>query len=91
MTMEQRVEFLIEQAAELPEEAQVALMRSLVEMRGQALGINRRIPSLGQRLPRLVQGQADRPQGRLAPPARQRTGQGRQVQDRMDRRQPAHG
>jgi hypothetical protein len=40
MTVDQKLELLIEEAAELPEEAQVALMRSLAEMRGQADGID---------------------------------------------------
>lgn len=39
MTTQQKVESLIEQAAELPDEAQVELVQSLVEMRSQHLGI----------------------------------------------------
>jgi hypothetical protein len=41
MTMQEKVESLIEQAAELPEEAQVELVESLVEMRLQHRGIYR--------------------------------------------------
>ena len=39
MTTQETVEALIEQAAELPEEAQAELVHSLVEMRSQNLGI----------------------------------------------------
>ena len=39
MTTQQKVELLIEQAAALPEEAQAELVQSLVEMRGQHLGL----------------------------------------------------
>ena len=39
MTTQEKVEALIEQAAELPEEAQAELVHSLVEMRSQHLGI----------------------------------------------------
>jgi hypothetical protein len=41
MTTQAKVESLIRQAAELPEEAQAELMQSLVEMRAQHLGIYR--------------------------------------------------
>jgi hypothetical protein len=40
MTTQQKVEALIEQASELPEEAQAELVQSLVEMRSQYLGIH---------------------------------------------------
>jgi hypothetical protein len=40
MTTEQKIEALIERFAELPEDAQVALIRSLAEMRGQAVGFD---------------------------------------------------
>jgi hypothetical protein len=39
MTTQEKVESLIQQAAELPEEAQAELVHSLVEMRSQHLGI----------------------------------------------------
>ena len=39
MTTQQKVEDLYRQAVELPEEAQAELVRSLVEMRSQHLGI----------------------------------------------------
>jgi hypothetical protein len=39
MTTQEKVQALIEQAAELPEEAQAELVHSLVEMRSQHLGI----------------------------------------------------
>ncbi len=39
MTTQQKVESIIQQAAELPEEAQAELVESLVEMRSQHLGI----------------------------------------------------
>jgi hypothetical protein len=39
MTTQQKVEALIRQAAELPEEAQAELVQSLVEMRSQQFGI----------------------------------------------------
>ena len=39
MTTQEKVEALIQQAAELPEEAQAELVQSLVEMRSQNLGI----------------------------------------------------
>jgi hypothetical protein len=39
MTTQEKVESLIEQAAELPEGAQAELMRALAEMRSQQLGI----------------------------------------------------
>jgi hypothetical protein len=39
MTTREKVEFLISQAAELPDEAQAELVQSLVEMRSQHLGI----------------------------------------------------
>lgn len=39
MTTQQKVEALIHQAAELPEEAQAELVQSLVEMRAQNLGV----------------------------------------------------
>jgi hypothetical protein len=39
MTTQAKVEALIRQAAELPDEAQAELVRSLVEMRMQHLGI----------------------------------------------------
>jgi hypothetical protein len=39
MTTQDEVEFLISQAAELPDEAQAELVQSLVEMRSQHLGI----------------------------------------------------
>jgi hypothetical protein len=39
MTTQEKVESLIRQAAELPEEAQTELVQSLVEMRSQHLGI----------------------------------------------------
>ena len=41
MTTQEKVEALIEQAAELPEEAQAELVHSLVEMRSQPLAGNR--------------------------------------------------
>jgi len=39
MTTQKKVESLIQQAAELPDEAQAELVQSLVEMRSQHLGI----------------------------------------------------
>ncbi len=39
MTTQQKVESLIRQTTELPEEAQAELVQSLVEMRSQHLGI----------------------------------------------------
>ena len=39
MTTQEKVELLIQQAAELPDEAQAELVESLVEMRSQHLGI----------------------------------------------------
>jgi hypothetical protein len=39
MTPDEKVESLIQQAAELPDDAQAELFRSLVEMRSQHLGI----------------------------------------------------
>ena len=39
MTSQEKVEALIQQAAELPDEAQAELVESLVEMRSQHLGI----------------------------------------------------
>jgi hypothetical protein len=39
MTTQAKVEALIQQAAELPDEAQAALVQSLVEMRAQHLGV----------------------------------------------------
>jgi hypothetical protein len=39
MTTQQKVESLIRQAAELPDDAQAELVQSLVEMRSQQLGI----------------------------------------------------
>jgi hypothetical protein len=39
MTIQEKVESLILQASELPEEAQAELVQSLVEMRSQNLGI----------------------------------------------------
>ena len=39
MTTREKVELLIEQAAELPEEAQAELVQTLVEMRSHQLGI----------------------------------------------------
>jgi uncharacterized protein (UPF0128 family) len=39
MTTQEKIESLIQQAAELPEEAQAELVHSLVEMRSQYLGI----------------------------------------------------
>jgi len=38
---QEKVDFLIEQATELPEEAQAELVDSLIEMRSQALGVYR--------------------------------------------------
>jgi hypothetical protein len=38
MTSEQQVDALIQQAAELPDEAQAELVKALVEMRSQHLG-----------------------------------------------------
>lgn len=40
MTTQEKVEALIQQAAELPEEGQAELVKSLVEMRSQYLGID---------------------------------------------------
>jgi hypothetical protein len=40
MTTQAKVESLIRQAAELPDEAQAELVQSLVEMRSQYLGID---------------------------------------------------
>ena len=40
MTADEKVESLIQQAAELPDDAQAELFRSLVEMRSQHLGID---------------------------------------------------
>jgi hypothetical protein len=39
MTMRQKVESLIEQVVELPDEAQAELVQSLIELRSQHLGI----------------------------------------------------
>ena len=39
MTTQEKVEALIQQAAELPDEAQAELVETLVEMRSQHLGI----------------------------------------------------
>lgn len=39
MTIAEKLEALIQQAAELPDEAQAELVQSLVEMRSQHLGI----------------------------------------------------
>jgi hypothetical protein len=39
MTTEEKIEALIQQAAELPDEAQAELVQSLVDMRYQHLGI----------------------------------------------------
>jgi hypothetical protein len=39
MTTQERVESLIQQTAELPEEAQVEVVQSLIEMRVQVTGI----------------------------------------------------
>jgi hypothetical protein len=39
MTTQEKIETLIRQIADLPEEAQVELMQSLVESRAQHLGI----------------------------------------------------
>jgi hypothetical protein len=40
MTTDEKIEFLIQQAGELPDEAQHALFQSLVEMRLPHLGID---------------------------------------------------
>jgi hypothetical protein len=39
MTTQEKIESLIQQAADLPEEAQAELVQSLVEMRSQNLGV----------------------------------------------------
>lgn len=39
MTIQEKVEALIQEASELPEEAQVELVQSLVDMRSQNLGV----------------------------------------------------
>ncbi len=41
MTTQEKVESLIQQAAELPDDAQAELLQSLVDMRSQHLGIYR--------------------------------------------------